>query len=589
MRHGSLLFFVLVLVTASVKSQTPTPLQIQLQQVATGLAAPVGIYSAGDQRLFILEQAQGDIEIILTDGTYVGKFLDITGLISTGGERGLLGMAFHPNYANNGYFYINYTNTAGHTVVARYTVSSDPNVANPSSAQILLTINQPFANHNGGHMAFGPDGYLYIGMGDGGSSGDPANRAQNPGILLGKMLRINVDGATPYSIPANNPFVGVAGYAPEIWSTGLRNPWKFSFDRETGDMWIGDVGQGLWEEIDFEPAGSPGGLNWGWRCYEGNASYNLSGCGSSSQYTFPVAVYSHSAPQSFCSVTGGIVYRGSVFSYMQGHYIFCDYCNSDFYSLLPNGSGGFTSSLVLDGPGTNYTAFGEDHLGELYVARANGVIFRITDACGSSMPVISSNGDGALICTGGSTIWWWKDGVLIPGATGPTFTPQDSGEYHATATMSVGCVRPSNSIHWLVNGGIPGCTYSEAINYNPLAEADDGSCDFGAPGCTYPNALNYNPLAVRDDGSCLFGTLGCIYPEAINFDPDATMDDGSCDFGTPGCTYSQALNYQPLAVYDDGSCVFPQSVDCPLDFNADGVVNVPDLLIFIAAWGTICD
>jgi len=570
-------------------AQAPSPPQLQLQQIATGLSAPVGMYSAGDHRLFILEQSQGDIEIIDTNGVYIGKFLDITGLISTGGERGLLGMAFHPDYESNGFFYINYTNLSGHTVVARYTVSANPNVANASSAQILLTVNQPFTNHNGGHLAFGPDGYLYIGLGDGGSSGDPGDRSQNPSLLLGKMLRIQVGGGTTYTIPPDNPFVGVSGYAPEIWSLGLRNPWKFSFDRLTGDMWIGDVGQNQWEEINFEPAGHPGGINWGWRCYEGNASYNLAGCGTSSQYTFPVAVYAHAAPQSFCSVTGGFVYRGNTYPGMQGHYLFCDYCNSDFYSLYPDGSGGFQSTMLLDAPGSNYTAFGEDAAGEVYVARANGVIFKLTDACGSATPTIVSDGAGNLIGDGASTIWWWKDGVLIPGATGTSFTPQESGTYFATATMPGGCIRQSNSLQWLLTGGIPGCTYPEAFNYNPQAEVDDGSCDFGTPGCTYPNAVNYNPSALRDDGSCLFGLPGCTYVNALNYDPLATLDDGSCDYGTPGCTYPQAVNYQPVATLDDGSCNFPDNPACPLDFNNDGVVNVPDLLIFIAGWGLPCD
>src|SRR5690606_21188454 len=235
-------------------------------------------------------------------------------IISSGGERGLLGLAFAPDYETSGRFYVNYTNPNGNTVIARYTVSENPNVAN-STGTVLLTIEQPFSNHNGGSIHFGPDGYLWIGMGDGGSAGDPNNNGQNKNSLLGKMLRIDVSGES-YTSPSDNPFVGTDG-ADEIWSYGLRNPWKFSFDRETGDVWIADVGQNAVEEINRQPSITEG-INYGWRCYEGNSPYQTSGCAAQETMTFPVATYNH--PGGRCSVTGGFVYRGENYPNLSGKY-----------------------------------------------------------------------------------------------------------------------------------------------------------------------------------------------------------------------------------------------------------------------------
>jgi glucose/arabinose dehydrogenase len=281
--------------------------QIDLQPVAVGLANPVAITNAGDGsgRLFITLQAG---RIVIYDGTRVlpTPFLDITPLVSSGGERGLLSVAFHPNYRTNGVFFVDYTNTDGNTVIARYSVSQDANIADPNSAAILLTITQPFANHNGGQLQFGPDGYLYIGMGDGGSGGDPSNNAQNLGTLLGKILRIDVDGASPYAIPADNPFVGVPSTLPEIWAYGLRNPWRFSFDRLTGDLFIADVGQDSWEEVDFQPAGSQGGENYGWRLMEGNHCYNPPTNCDPGGLTPPILEYEHGTNDANgCSISGG--------------------------------------------------------------------------------------------------------------------------------------------------------------------------------------------------------------------------------------------------------------------------------------------
>ena len=345
-----------------------------LTSFATGFLDPVEIVNAGDNRLFVVEQG-GTIKIVSATGTVnTTPFLNISTLISAGGERGLLGLAFHPNYATNGFFYVNYTNTAGNTVIARYSVNTtNPNVAQ-TTGTILMTITQPFSNHNGGTIKFGPDGYLYIGMGDGGSGGDPNGNGQNINSLLGKMLRIDVDGTSPYTSPATNPYVGVAG-ADEIWAIGLRNPWKFSFDSLNGDLWIADVGQQNVEEINKEPSTSVG-LNYGWKCYEGSAPYATSGCAPMNTMTFPYAEYSSASGSPYCSITGGYVYRGSTYPAMQGKYFFADYCSNKIGKVETDGALTFSPTM----PGASYTSFGVDINGEIYVASAdNGVIYKLVD------------------------------------------------------------------------------------------------------------------------------------------------------------------------------------------------------------------
>ncbi|MBL7943717.1 MAG: PQQ-dependent sugar dehydrogenase [Flavobacteriales bacterium] len=589
MKH--LLLLLVVMGTCALFAQNPTPLNINLVVFKTGMLNPVGVYNCGDHRLFILEQNEGDIEIVDTSGTSLGKFLDLTGLISTGGERGLLGLAFHPNYAVNGFFYVNYTNLDGNTVIARYTVSGNPNIANAGSAQILMTITQDFANHNGGNLAFGPDGYLYIGMGDGGSGGDPNNRAQNPLSRLGKMLRIDVDGGTPYAIPPTNPFFGQIDTLPEIWALGMRNPWKFSFDALTGDLWIGDVGQNAWEEIDLELAGSPGGYNWGWRCYEGNVSYNLAGCQPMSNYDFPVAVYSQALPEDFCSIIGGIVYRGSTYPGMYGYYILTDYCEGGMHTLYPNGLGGYIKYEADAGPGFGNVALGTSSSGEMYLANVGGTIYKVTDACGSFNPQLTSDGDGNLLATDGeSQYWWWHNGTMVTG-TGAvsSYAPTLEGTWYATVNNGSGCTRKTNELQWVIAEGVPGCTYADALNYDPAAGVDDGSCLWAVMGCTDEAANNYDAGANTDDGSCLYGMAGCLEPVACNYSPDADYHDATlCEFDSCwGCTQSCALNYDPDAIYDDGSCT--GCIDCMGDLNGDLVVNITDLLMFVGAFGTICN
>lgn len=377
---SSILIFLFVLLFLHAGCQK-TFAAIKMTPFATGLNKPVSITHAGDSRLFVVEQ-QGYIRILDAEGNMNPQpFLDISSRVNYGGERGLLGLAFHPQYMANGYFYVNYTGTDNNTRISRFSVSGqDPDSGDPDSELVLLTVTQPFTNHNGGDVSFGPDGYLYIGLGDGGSAGDPGNRAQNPMEYLGKMLRIDVDQGLPYAIPESNPFYNVPGTLGEIWALGLRNPWRFSFDRLTGDLWIADVGQNAVEEINFQPAGSQGGENYGWRCYEGHQVYNSNGCGPSSIYTFPVHTYPH-GPE--CSVTGGYVFRGDVSSSYYGHYFFADYCSNRIWTLHDEG-GQWVKEDFGQFPGNNFSAFGENVSGQLFVAGlTSGIIYRVfEDATG---------------------------------------------------------------------------------------------------------------------------------------------------------------------------------------------------------------
>ncbi|WP_426430774.1 PQQ-dependent sugar dehydrogenase [Winogradskyella sp. HB-48] len=355
------------------------PQDLELESFASGFNRPVNIKHAGDDRLFVVEQ-DGIIKIVNSDGTIeTTNFLDIDDRVrSIGNEQGLLGLAFHPDFATNGYFFVNYTNNSGDTVISRFSrIGVSPTIADPNSELIILTYSQPFSNHNGGELQFGPDGYLYISSGDGGSGGDPQNNSQNLNSLLGKLLRIDVNNSSasnPYDIPADNPFVGDANARDEIWAYGLRNPWKFSFDSMNNDLWIADVGQNAREEIN-QVASTSAGLNYGWRCYEGNITYNTSGCPSSSTLTFPVSEYSHSGGR--CSITGGYVYRGSTYPNMVGTYLFGDVCTQEIgYLKFENGSWNSTFESFSG----NWVAFGEDINGELYVSSLGGSIFKVTDS-----------------------------------------------------------------------------------------------------------------------------------------------------------------------------------------------------------------
>lgn len=362
-------------------TEQPAALTLQVTPFASGFVEPVDIVQAGDDRLFVVEQG-GAIRIVQANGTVLATpFLNINNRIAIGGnEQGLLGMVFEPGSST--VFYVNYSQKGtGDTIIARYRVTGgDPNVADPASEQIVLVVKQPQSNHNAGDLAFGPDGYLYIPMGDGGGGGDPLDDAQDLGELLGKLLRIKVTGEQTYAIPPGNPYADDNNPATraEIWALGLRNPWRISFDRLTNDLYIGDVGQGLYEEISFQPANSTGKENYGWDCREGAHPYpgNRSPlCTVNTNFTEPIFEYPR---EDGCSVTGGYVYRGAAYPALVGHYILADYCSGNFWSLIRNGQGRWEATAhgrLINGPST----FGEDRNGELYVAgHGDGVIYRIT-------------------------------------------------------------------------------------------------------------------------------------------------------------------------------------------------------------------
>ncbi|WP_294203688.1 PQQ-dependent sugar dehydrogenase [uncultured Chryseobacterium sp.] len=345
---------------------------ITLEEFATGFTAPVEMVNANDARMLVVQQ-NGIIKILQANGTVNStNFLNISSKITYGGERGLLGLAFHPQYPTNGYFFVYYNDTSGNITVARYTRSStNPDVADPSTEKIILNVPKPFDNHNGGSIHFAPDGYLWVVTGDGGSGGDPNNNAQNKNSLLGKLLRLDINATGAYNIPPGNPFVGIDG-ADEVWAYGLRNAWKFNFDTVSGNVMIADVGQGQIEEINRMPLTQPG-INYGWRCYEGNSAYNTTGCAAQSTMTFPVAAYDHSGGK--CSITGGYVYRGTQYPALQGRYFFADYCSTQIGSLNPDDSITWSAAST----GNNFSTFGVNNQNELFVAAVNsGKIFRVT-------------------------------------------------------------------------------------------------------------------------------------------------------------------------------------------------------------------
>ena len=353
--------------------QFPDPTGYEWRPVISGLDNPIGIANAGDGsgRLFILEQA-GRIRIV-KDGVLLPEpFLDIVPKVDCCGERGLLGLAFHPDYENNGLFYINYIDLNSDTVIARFHVSDNPDVADIGSEQKILGTAQPYPNHNGGGMAFGLDGYLYLGLGDGGSGGDPHGNGQNPNTLLGKILRLDIASAEPYAIPPDNPFVQGGG-APEVWAWGLRNPWRFSFDRLTGDLFIGDVGQGDWEEIDFLAAGSPGGANFGWNFREGLHPFARNNAPPPANLVLidPVVEYGHDKG---VSVVGGNVYRGERLPEWSGIYLYGDFGSGIIWGLLHDAQGVWQNALLFQ-TGLNISSFGEDEAGEIYLVDYSGGLY----------------------------------------------------------------------------------------------------------------------------------------------------------------------------------------------------------------------
>ncbi len=479
----------------SVNAQAPS---ISLQPFASGFVRPVVIENCKDERLFVVEQ-DGYINVVNANGSVLPTpFLNIDPIVnSNSNEQGLLGLAFHPDYKTNGYFYVYYTNSANNIVISRFNVSAtDSNLANASSEQILITILHPTnTNHNGGCLRFGPDGYLYAGTGDGGGGGDVANNAQNKNKLLGKMIRLDINNGSPYSVPADNPFVNTPNTQPEIWAYGLRNPWRWSFDRLTGDLWIGDVGQNAWEEVDFQKSGIAGGQNYGWRCYEGNHGYNTSGCQPQTAYIPAVYEMSHSG--NYCSVVGGYVYRGGKYSNMFGYYFFADYCVNMIQVLKRSNTGTYVHYNTINYSGANISTFGEDQYGELYVADlTSGQVRKIVSTVCAPTAYISAS-DTLIVCAdsvelstpyGDSLFYSWQ----TPSGTGNanSIWVNQSGWSNVNVINLAAC-QNSDSVYVLINGvppvaSIAGLDTAYCSNLSPadsLVGSPSGGV-FSGPGIT---------------------------------------------------------------------------------------------------------
>ncbi|MCB0790788.1 MAG: PQQ-dependent sugar dehydrogenase [Flavobacteriales bacterium] len=457
MKRHPLLFLTALAVAGPGKAQNNV--QVQLVPWANGFTRPVDIAECGDDRLFIVEQA-GRIKII-TDSMVVQAtpFLDITAQVNDlQNEQGLLGMAFDPDYVNNGFFYVYYITGSGSGTsrIARFSVSADSSLADPNSEVVLYTWPQPYTNHNGGDLSFGPDGYLYCGFGDGGSGGDPQNHAQTLSDPLGCMIRIRPEVDSTYSIPPDNPYVNAgADTLPEIWANGLRNPWRFGFDRSTGDLWIGDVGQNAHEEVDFWPVGDNSGPNFGWRCYEGDATYNTSGCQGMGAYVFPVTTHDNVAiGGTWCSSVGGRVYRGSQYPHLYGRYFYTDYCASEIWNIWPDGQGGWNDAQAGTSA-TGYVCIAEGMDGTLYLSNeVSGQVRKLVDKCPMDPPSISNDGF-MLTSSPANSYQWYGPGGLILGATQQTYTPTVGGDYAVLANFGNGCVFLSDTttfIATLVSG-----------------------------------------------------------------------------------------------------------------------------------------
>jgi glucose/arabinose dehydrogenase len=458
----TLLIITCLFLSTNTNAQAP---QLDLEFFAYGLERPVDIaHPKGDSMLYVVQQT-GKIRIVnpATNSILVDTFLNLTGIavMPDGNEQGLLGLAFHPDYATNGWFFVNYINIERKTIIQRFTRSTDNYyVADATSGVVVLAIPQPFGNHNGGCLRFGKDGLLYIGMGDGGFSNlpaDPNGNAQNPSSLLGKMLRLNVD-SLPYSIPSDNPYVGNSQYAPEVWASGLRNPWRFNFDSNNGDLWIGDVGMQKFDEIDYHAFQAPAGQNFGWKCYEGSVPYNAASCPDTVVTTAPLFEYANVGGFCGASAVGGVVYHGDKYPGMKDWYIFNDFCTGQFYGLKNDLNGQLQSVNIGKFPLTyDYAAFGEGEDGEIYmVGYISQGLYRIKDKClnaniptplientGGEFPVVCLNSDTTL------TYQWLKYGLPIVGANADTLgfdLGMEEGIFSLLATNAEGCQSLSEQI-----------------------------------------------------------------------------------------------------------------------------------------------
>lgn len=536
------------------------PASIGFQPVVTGLNQPVFVTHAGDGsgRLFIVEKG-GRIQVLQNGALLSTPFLDLSASINTVGEQGLLALAFHPDYANNGAFFVAYNDLAGQVTLARYSRSvSDPNLADPTSGQVLLAVAKNFSNHNGGTLAFGKDGYLYWSIGDGGGGGDPEGNGQDLTTLLGKLLRLDVDSGSPYAIPGTNPFFGSSdpSVRQEIWAYGLRNPWRLSFDRQTGDLYIGDVGQNQREEIDFQPASSPGGENYGWSVMEGSLCYNpATGCDTSGKI-LPLYEYDHTLG---CSVTGGYVYRGLKYPAMTGRYFYADFCSGRV----------FTSGQVAADTAYMVTSFGEDEQGELYLTDiASGTLYQVQYIpTGGSNSRADYNGDGkddAAVFRPSNGTWSMRDiGQTAWGASGDLPVP---GNYDGDQTTDLAVFRPSTG-SWHIQG-IGEFFYGQATDAPVPADYNgDGATDlaFFRPSTSQWWIAGQTPIT--------YGRAGDV-PIFGDFNGDGREDIAVYRPQNSGW-YVRGMN----------GVLFGQAGDLPVpaDYNGDGIT---DLAVFRPSSGT---
>jgi glucose/arabinose dehydrogenase len=477
------IFFTVLFFFETIFSFAQTP-HLKLTLFTSGLNQITDIKNAGDGRLFVVEQT-GMIYILDSAGNINPQaFLDLTNEVfssSNDPEAGLLSIVFSPHYKSDGYFYVTYSDVNFVEHIVRFHVNaSNPNEGDPASETPVLTVYHPFPNHFSGELQFGPDGYLYIGLGDGGGEGDPGNRAQNLDSLLGKILRIDVTNL-PYTIPPSNPFINNPNARPEIWAYGVRNPWKFDFDKITNDLWIADVGQDKYEEIDFQKANDTGGINYGWHCYEADSLYKGTGntkgsCGPPSDYTFPIFMYPHVG---VCTaVIGGYIYRGALFSSLFGNFLFTDECTGQFRAIVKSDSNTFTETNLLQGDQFAYNTFGVDQYGEMYVGESGGEIFKVEDT--SCAPVAFTNANNTLEACGGDTVLhalfnplltyqWYKNDTAIAGATRDSIVATTNGNYSIRATNNSSCTSVSSAVNVILNTclGIKNIPFFKNANLKP--------------------------------------------------------------------------------------------------------------------------
>lgn len=569
--------------------------KINLVLVApTGFTSPVDIKNCGDERIFVVEQA-GKIRIMDKSGNInASDFLNITDRVnSSGNEQGLLGLAFSPNYKQDGYFYVNYINgsSAGSTRISRFHVSAgDSNVADINSEEILLSFTQPYTNHNGGGMVFGKDGYLYVSQGDGGSAGDPQGNGQKLTTLLGKILRLDVSNHdTTYMIPSTNPFVSQPNTRPEIWAYGVRNPWRVSFDKLTGDFWMADVGQDAFEEINFQPASSAGAENYGWRCREGMvvcSNCNTTGCPSAG-FTDPAFTYGQTEFQS-CSVTGGYVYRGTQHSNLFGKYIFTDYCSGRFWSIKHLGNGQFDPDTLQDFTNGQYTSFGEDNNGELYLtyrgSGAGGRVYRVTDTSDCTPVAFISFNDSITSCgpTGITALQgdnlqyqWYNSNGEINGANNFNYTAATPGWYKVEVSkQQQGCRAMSDSVYVTISTPTPLSVNGTAPVYC-RTDAATSLVDYAAPiGGTFTGAFvsgnNFNPANADTLNSVLYtytNEEGCVstlsLPVRVGEPTPLTVNIASMNYCSDDAAFSLDDYVSPMGGIYTGTAVMPNNMFDP--------------------------